>query len=151
MQKCTDRKWRVICSMQMYGWCVMQVVQWRSGRKNNNSLHSIYTSGCPWPKATVKSPVGAPDLRPLWSFIFSYLLLFIWPLPCPPCPSLPALPPCPAVSPCPALSDRPAPAPAIENVARRHRCPIISEETTNDGGFFGFTTYLLLPFGKVTR
>jgi len=73
--------------------------------------------------------VGARDLRPLWSFIsfiFSYLLLFIWPLPCPICP-------------------------AIENVARRHRCPIISEETTNDGGFFVFTTYLLLPFGKVTR
>jgi hypothetical protein len=43
------------------------------------------TSGCPWPKATVKSPVGARDLardlRPLWSFIsfiFSYFLLFIW-------------------------------------------------------------------------
>jgi len=38
----------------------------------------------------VKSPVGARDLRPVWSFIsfiFSYLLLFIWPLPCPPCPA----------------------------------------------------------------
>jgi len=51
----------------------------------------ILTSGCLWPKATVKSPVGARDLRPLWSFIsfiFSYLLLFIWPLPCPPCPAV---------------------------------------------------------------
>jgi hypothetical protein len=41
----------------------------------------IDTSGCPWPKATMKSPVGARDLRPLWSFIsfiFSYFLLFIW-------------------------------------------------------------------------
>ncbi len=25
----------------------------------------ICTSGCPWPKAIVKSPVGARDLRPL--------------------------------------------------------------------------------------
>ncbi len=42
------------------------------------------TSGYPWPKATVKSPVGARDLRPVWSFIsfiFSYLLLPC-PLPC---------------------------------------------------------------------
>jgi hypothetical protein len=49
------------------------------------------TNGCLWPKATVKSPVGARDLRPVWSFIsfiFSYLLFFIWPLPCPlPCPT----------------------------------------------------------------
>jgi len=41
--------------------------------------------GCP-SKATVKSPVGARDLQPLWSFInfiFSYVLLFIFPaLPC---------------------------------------------------------------------
>jgi hypothetical protein len=45
--------------------------------------------------------VGARGRRPLWSFIsfiFSYLLLFIWPLPCParqtdgPCPAHPALP-----------------------------------------------------------
>jgi len=36
------------------------------------------------------------------------------------------------------------------NAARRHRCPIVSEETTNDGGFLG-NTYLLLPFGNVTR
>jgi len=77
--------------------------------------------------------------------------------------------PCPArqtnrrtYEPCLALQDRqtdPAlpclaalpPALAPENTARHHRCPIISEETTNDGGFFVFTTYLLLPFGKVTR
>jgi hypothetical protein len=25
----------------------------------------VITSGCPWPKATVKSPVGARDLRPV--------------------------------------------------------------------------------------
>jgi hypothetical protein len=25
----------------------------------------IITSGCPWPKATVKSPMGAHDLRPM--------------------------------------------------------------------------------------
>jgi len=58
----------------------------------------LYISGCPWPKATMKSPVGARDLWPVWSFIsfiFSYLLLFIWPLPCPPCPA-----------PCPAHTDR---------------------------------------------
>ncbi len=40
--------------------------------------------------------MGARDLRPHWSFIsfiFTYLLLFIWPLPCPlPCPAPPALP-----------------------------------------------------------
>ncbi len=35
-------------------------------------LEFIWTSGCPWPKATVKSPMGACDL------IFSYFLLFIW-------------------------------------------------------------------------
>jgi hypothetical protein len=55
------------------------------------------TSGCPWPKATVKSPVGARDLRPLRSFIsfiFPYLVLFIWPLPCR--PALPPALPCPA-------------------------------------------------------
>jgi len=63
----------------------------------------MHTSGCPWSKATVKSPVGAHDLRPVWSFIS-----FIWPLPCPPCPA-----PCPArqtdrrTLPCP-LSGRPA-------------------------------------------
>jgi len=62
-------------------------------------------------------------------------------------PARHALPCPPAVSCLAALP----PAPAIGNVARRHRCPIISEETTNDGGFFVFTTYLLLPFGKVTR
>jgi len=36
--------------------------------------------------------VGACGRRPLWSFIsfiFSYLLLFIWPLPCPARPALP--------------------------------------------------------------
>jgi hypothetical protein len=68
----------------------------------------------PWPKAIVKSPVGAREFRPVWSFIsfiFSYLLLFIWPLPCPPYPA-----PCPArqtdrqTLPCP-LSGRPAPLP----------------------------------------
>ncbi len=37
----------------------------------------IATSGCPWPKATVKSPVGACNLRPLF-FIFSYFLFFIF-------------------------------------------------------------------------
>jgi len=49
--------------------------------------------------------VGARGRRPLWSFIsfiFSYLLLFIWPLP---------FPPCLAVPPCPALSGRPTPCP----------------------------------------
>jgi hypothetical protein len=64
-----------------------------------------------WPKATVKSPVGARDLWPVqppqmlsafmfgfvarFTYIFSYLLLFIWPLPCrpgpAPCPALPCL------------------------------------------------------------
>ncbi len=34
------------------------------------------TSGCPWPKATVKSPVGARDLRPLWSFISFIFKIF---------------------------------------------------------------------------
>ncbi len=54
------------------------------------------TSGCSWPKATVKSPMGACNLRPLF-FIFSYFLLFIFY-----CPGRPALPlPCPC--PCPAL------------------------------------------------
>jgi hypothetical protein len=51
------------------------------------------TSGCPWPKATVKSPVGACNLWPL--FLIFY------------CPGRPALP-CPAPTlPCPALP-RPA-------------------------------------------
>jgi len=69
-------------------------------------MYLLYiTSGCPWPKATLKSPLGARDLGPLWSFIrfiFSCLLLFIWPLPCRPfyfflsftlylAPALPAL------------------------------------------------------------
>jgi hypothetical protein len=30
-----------------------------------NGVIIIITSGCPWPKATVKSLVGARDLRPL--------------------------------------------------------------------------------------
>jgi hypothetical protein len=52
-------------------------------------------------------PVGAHDLRPpVWSFrsfIFPYLLLFIWPLPCPPCPV-----------PCPSLpGPLPLPRPAV--------------------------------------
>jgi len=69
----------------------------RHGRTHGRSEFIYKTSGCPWSKATVKSPVGARDLRPVWSFIsfiFSCLLLFIWPLPCPlPCPLLcPALP-----------------------------------------------------------
>jgi hypothetical protein len=50
----------------------------------------------PWPKATVKSPVGACNLRPLF-YIFSYFLLFIFLLPWTPCPSLPC--PCPALAP----------------------------------------------------
>jgi hypothetical protein len=51
-------------------------------------IDSFTTSGCPWPKATVKSPMGARNLRPLF-FIFSYFLLFIFY-----CPGRPALP-CP--------------------------------------------------------
>ncbi len=49
-------------------------------------LYSNITSGCPWPKATVKSPLGACNLRPLF-FIFSYFLFFIFY-----CPGRPALP-----------------------------------------------------------
>jgi hypothetical protein len=30
-----------------------------------NMQESVDTSGCPWPKATLKSPVGARDLGPL--------------------------------------------------------------------------------------
>jgi hypothetical protein len=52
-------------------------------------VHFKRTSGCPWPKATVKSPVGACNLRPLF-FIFSYFLL-----PWTPCPALPC--PCPTL------------------------------------------------------
>jgi hypothetical protein len=35
--------------------------------KNRIKLHAHYkpTSGCMWPSATVKSPVGARDLRPM--------------------------------------------------------------------------------------
>jgi len=88
--------------------------------------HCEVPRGCPWPSATVKF------------YKFYFFLSFTLYL----APALPALL-CPPPT--------PAPAPAIENVARRHRCPIIYEETTNDGGFFVFTTYLLLPFGKVTR
>jgi hypothetical protein len=90
----------------------------RGGEQGNTGADQTvfsHTSGCPWSKATLKSPVGARDLGPLWSFIrfiFSYLLLFIWPLPFPhgpaPCPALQDRRtdgPCPA--PCPALSGRP--------------------------------------------
>jgi hypothetical protein len=99
------------------------------------------TSGCPWPKATLKSPVGARDLGPLWSFIhfiFSYLLLFIWPRPA--CPFIFSylllfIWPLPALlfflifyslfGPCLALQDRrtdepcPAPCPALPCLAAR--------------------------------
>ncbi len=51
------------------------------------SLDSIF-----WvPVASRFNLLGAHGRRPLWSFIsfiFSYLLLFIWPLPCPPFPAL---------------------------------------------------------------
>jgi hypothetical protein len=52
-----------------------------------------YTSGCPWPKATVKSPVGACNLRPLF-FIFSYFSLFIFYCSGRPAPALPRPLPC---------------------------------------------------------
>jgi hypothetical protein len=65
----------------------------------------IKTSGCPWPKATMKSPVGACNLRPLF-FIFSYFLLFIFY-----CPGRPALP-CPYSAPSHALP-LPYPAPTL--------------------------------------
>jgi hypothetical protein len=66
------------------------------------------TSGCPWPKATMKSPMGACNLRPLF-FIFSYFLLLIFY-----CPGHPALPlPCPC--PCLALPlPLPLPLPCFE-------------------------------------
>jgi hypothetical protein len=43
---------------------------------------SSSTSGCPWPKDTVKSPVGARDLRPvqpprtLSAFMFGFVARF---------------------------------------------------------------------------
>ncbi len=55
-------------------------------------LTLLTTSGCPWPKATVKSPVGACNLWPLF-FIFSYFLLFIFYCPAP-APALPLPLPC---------------------------------------------------------
>ncbi len=81
--------------------------------KSKGYLAFSITSGCPWPKATMKSPMGACNFRPLF-FIFSYFLLFIFtaldalpcpapPLPCPalslpcPCPTLPLPLPCPAL------------------------------------------------------
>jgi hypothetical protein len=86
--------------------------------------------------------VGARGRRPLWSFPWvpvtfghcEILFFLIFYSSFGPCPTRPALP-CLATLP-------PALAPPIENVARRHRYPIISEV---------FPTYLLLSFGKVTH
>ncbi len=113
----------------------------------------IWTSGCPWPKATLKSPVGARDLGPVLfflifyslfgpcpalPFIFSYLLLFIWPLPCPPfyfslsftlylAPALPALLFFlifySLFGPCPSHTALPLPCPARQTDRRTLPCP----------------------------
>ncbi len=46
------------------------------------------TSGCPWPKATVKSPVDACNLRPLFFIFYSLFFTALDALPCP-APTLP--------------------------------------------------------------
>jgi hypothetical protein len=46
------------------------------------------TSGCPWPKATVKSPVDACNLRPLFFIFYSLFFTALDTLPCP-APTLP--------------------------------------------------------------
>jgi hypothetical protein len=51
-------------------------------RRSTASLRICCTSGCPWPKVTVKSPVGARDLRPvqpprtLSAFMFGFVARF---------------------------------------------------------------------------
>ncbi len=40
------------------------------------------TSGCPWPKATVKSPVDACNLRPLFFIFYSLFFTALDALPC---------------------------------------------------------------------
>jgi hypothetical protein len=86
------------------------------------------TSGCPWPKATVKSLVGACNLRPLF-LIFSYFLLFIFY-----CPGRPAQP-----RPYPALS-LPCPCPALPCFEFSFCCQGQEEEVTQGTGsvFFSF-------------
>jgi hypothetical protein len=87
-------------------------------------------TGGGWVPATVKSPVGAYNLRPLF-FIFSYFLLFICY-----CPERPALP-CPA----PTLpSPNPATAPALPCFEFSFCCQGQEEEVTQGMSsiFFSF-------------
>ncbi len=63
-----------------------------STRHNEGEANLKGTSGCLWPKATVKSPVGACNLRPLFFIFFIFYSLFFT--------ALDALPyPCPALAP----------------------------------------------------
>jgi len=54
-------------------------------------------SGCPWLKATVKSPMGACNLRPLFIFFLIFYSLFFTALDTLPCPALPCHCPYPAL------------------------------------------------------
>jgi hypothetical protein len=85
---------------------------------NKYTCYIMFTSGCPWPKATAKPPVWnpgpkveipSPENHVLKTISYNFPGLFAWPaLPWPPRPALP-WPPCLAL-PCPVCNCCPAPA-----------------------------------------
>ncbi len=61
---------------------VRSINQYTNGNFGSIPFNFITTSGCAWLKATVKSPVGARDLRPvqpprtLSAFMFGFVARF---------------------------------------------------------------------------